>query len=413
MTFDEHLAREILASERVRIGILIRVVVALLVFFSVFAVLFRGTYLQFFAGPGGMLYAGAILVALLVYELAIRSVMGRWLEQGRSIRPGLRYLNALVETSVPSLMILALSQTGNPAYVMQGPAAYLYGVFIVLSTLRLDYRLSVFTGVVAAAEYVALCLHFGERAGIVGTPLGLPPFYLGKAMVLLLAGFAAAFVAHQLKRRVGNAFRAQEERQRIVASFGQQVSPEIVEALLRGGPGMESRRAVVCILFMDIRNFTPMVERMTPEEIVALQNSVFSVGIEVVNRHRGVINQFLGDGFMATFGAPVSGGEDCRNALAAARELVARLPMRVGIGLHVGEAVTGNIGSEQRKQYSITGDVVILASRIEQLNKEYDSRILASREVLAAAGEQNSGHATLGPVHVKGRNEPIEIYKLA
>src|SRR5688572_16418717 len=152
MTFDEHLAREILASERVRIGILIRVVVALLVFFSVFAVLFRGTYLQFFAGPGGMLYAGAILVALLGYELAIRSVIDSRLARGRSLPQGLRYLNALVETSVPSLMILAVSQAANPAHVLQGAAAYLYGVFIVLSTLRLDYRLSVFTGVVATVE---------------------------------------------------------------------------------------------------------------------------------------------------------------------------------------------------------------------------------------------------------------------
>ena len=166
-----------------------------------------------------------------------------------------------------------------------------------------------------------------------------------------------------------------------------------------------------------------MVEGKTPEEIVAFQNEVFGAAIEVVNRHRGIINQFLGDGFMATFGAPLTTADVCRNALAAARDLVARVAelsasgripaIRIGIGLHAGEAVCGNVGSALRKQYSITGNVVILASRIEQLNKEYGSQILASAEVIKAGGDQAHGATLIGPVQVKGRNEPIEIYRLA
>ena len=87
--------------------------------------------------------------------------------------------------------------------------------------------------------------------------------------------------------------------------------------------------------------------------------------------------------------------------------------MAIGIGLHAGEAVSGNIGSAQRKQYSITGNVVILASRIEQLNKDYGSQILVSREVLEAAGERAEAAAPLGPVRVKGREQPIELFRLA
>ena len=176
-------------------------------------------------------------------------------------------------------------------------------------------------------------------------------------------------------------------------------------------------------MFMDIRNFTPLVEKKPPEEIVAFQNVVFAEAVEIVNRNQGIINQFLGDGFMATFGAPLATGHDCTNALAAARELVAgtrRLseagripPITIGVGLHAGEAVCGNVGSALRKQYSITGNVVILASRIEQLNKDRGSQILVSGEVLAAAGEPPDGGQALGPVHVKGREAPIEIYRLA
>jgi adenylate cyclase len=229
--------------------------------------------------------------------------------------------------------------------------------------------------------------------------------------VLLLSGIVAGLVAVQLRRKIRRAFRAQQERERVISAFGQQVSPQIVDELLKQGPEIVSRRSFVCIMFMDIRNFTPLVENRSPEEIVALQNEVFGTAVEVVNRHHGVINQFLGDGFMATFGAPVSSGNDCSNALAAARELISKMKVRVGIGLHAGEAVTGNVGSAERKQYSVTGNVVILASRIEQLNKDFDSQLLVSSEVL----ERCAGHGAtaLGPVHVKGREQPIEIYKVA
>jgi adenylate cyclase len=117
---------------------------------------------------------------------------------------------------------------------------------------------------------------------------------------------------------------------------------------------------------------------------------------------------------MATFGAPVSTGDDCRNAVAAARELVTRIrQVKIGVGLHAGDAVSGNVGSELRKQYSITGNVVILASRIEQLNKKFGSQLLVSREVLARCGDAGEGAAPLGPVQVKGRQEAVEIYRVA
>jgi len=418
--FEEHFAREIIHSERTRMAVLAGVLAALLAVFALLSALYQEDYHQL--GMSGLFVkAGAAMLALLGYELAVRQVIGRWLREGRRIPEPLRYLNAFVETSFPTLLILLFARHTNPQYVLQGAAVLLYGVFIVLSTLRLDFRLSVFYGAVAAAEYLALCQAYLGTGGeaLAGTPFERAPFFLAKAAMLLAAGFAAGFVAHQIKRRAGNAFRAQEERQRIVSAFGQQVSPAIAEELLKHGPALESRRAFVCVMFMDVRNFTPMAERMAPEQIVAFQNAVFGEAIEVVNRHQGIINQFLGDGFMATFGAPLPTGADCRNALAAARELVGRVaalsasgripPTRIGIGVHAGEAVSGNIGSEQRKQYSITGNVVILAARIEQLNKIYDSQLLVSAEVLKTGGDLAHNAVPIGPVQVKGRDEPIEI----
>jgi adenylate cyclase len=413
--FEAHLAREIVQSERLRMAILAALFAAVMVLMVLFTLIFRDERIPFVRSPMTLALALAVSGAMVAYELGIRRVLLGMLRRGTMPPTELRFLNAVVETSVPSFLIMLVAREIAPLAVMQGPAAYLYAVFIVLSTLRLDFTLSVFTGTVAAVEFAALSFMYstGAETGIAAV-LGSTPFILGKAVVLLFCGIVAGLVAQQLRRRMTKAFEAAQERSRIVAAFGQQVSPAVVEELLRQGPEIASRRSFVCVMFMDIRNFTPLVERRSPEEIVALQNAVFGVAIDVVNRHHGVINQFLGDGFMATFGAPLATGDDCRNAVAAARELVARIhDVKIGIGLHAGDAVSGNVGSAARKQYSITGNVVILASRIEQLNKEYDSRVLVSREVLERCGDAGQGAALLGPVHVKGREDPIEIYRIA
>ena len=422
--FEERLAREIMRSERTRMAILAALLGALIVILSVFAVVFKEHVDSFFAKPRPVGFVIAVCALLLAYELLARRRLGRRLDSGKGLARALQFWNALVETSMPTALILVVSRDVDPAFALQSAAGYLYAVFIVLSTLSLDFRLSVFTGIVAAVEYVALSAVFVPGSEVAaGTPFMEPPFYVTKGIMLVLTGFAAGFVAREIKWRVIGVFRSFEERQRVVAAFGQQVSPEIVEELLRQGGRLESKRTYVCVLFMDIRGFTRLVQHRSPEEIVAYQNAVFGAAVEIVNRHHGVINQFLGDGFMATFGAPVATGRESANALGAARELlvavkalsdVGRIPaMSIGIGLHAGEAVSGNIGSEARKQYSVSGDVVILASRIEQLNKVYGSQLLASAEVLRDAAEAPAASASLGPVKVRGRDEPIEIYRLA
>jgi adenylate cyclase len=389
---------------------------AISVLFPLLVLLFREQYFDLF---GSHRFAVRIVVAclcLVAMELVAREVIRRRLARGAMPPQWLRYWNALVETSIPTLFIVLAARDVPPAYALEGPPGYLYAVFIVLSTLRLDFRLSLFTGAVAAAEYLVLAAAYLPQTG-------LPPFYVAKAVVFLLTGCAAAFVADEIRRRVVGVLRSVEERTRVVAAFGQQVSPEIADELLAGGGAMESRRAFVCVLFMDIRDFTRAVEHKTPQEIVAYQNAVFGAAVESINANRGVINQFLGDGLMATFGAPIATGRDCANALAAARSLLRQIaslsessvipPTRVGIGLHAGEAVVGNIGSQARRQYSVSGNVVILAARIEQLNKPYGSQLLCSAEVLRGAGEVAPAHAALGPVTVKGRDEPVELYRLA
>lgn len=412
--FDAHLAKEMVQSERLRTTILAVLFALIALLVALFTWAFRDSEVPFLRSPETLKRILLVMGGLILYELWVRAALGFMLRHDRSPPPALRYFNAMIETSVPTLLVHVLSREFDPAGVLQGPVVYLYAVFIILSTLRLDFWLSAFTGVVAAAGYGGLSFYYSaQAAGSAYATMLAPNFTLAKSIMLLLSGVVAGLVALQLRRRISRVFRTMRERERLLSAFGQQVSPAVAEEILRQGPDLPGRRSYVCVMFMDIRDFTRQVEHLPPEEIVAFQNRVFGLAAEVVNRHHGMINQFLGDGFMATFGAPVSAGNDCANALAAARELVSRIDTRIGIGLHAGDAVTGNIGSAERKQYSITGNVVILAARLEQLNKEYGSQILASREVLQQGGDAGQDAVSLGPVQVKGREEPIEVLRLA
>src|SRR6185436_1518232 len=150
LPFEERLTREILQSERTRMLILAGLSGSLVATFPAHA-LRSGIF-----GTAWALQVVAVFVLLASYELTIRQVVGRRLGQGKTLPRPLRFLNAFVETSVPSILILLGSRQVDPVYALESAAAYMYPVFIVLSTLRLDFRLSVFTGCVAAVEYVIL-----------------------------------------------------------------------------------------------------------------------------------------------------------------------------------------------------------------------------------------------------------------
>ncbi|MFC2103682.1 tetratricopeptide repeat protein, partial [Bacteroidota bacterium] len=262
--------------------------------------------------------------------------------------------------------------------------------------------------------------------------------------IILLLAIVLAFISYnryRLKKKANILLEEKnrleiESREKVLSMFGQQVSREIVNELLDDtsehnlvldelSPDMmesTSKRKYVCIMFLDIRDFTALVEKKEPEEIISYQNAVFGFMIEIINEYHGVINQFLGDGYMATFGAPASWSNDCQNAVDAAIEIITKvneksnsgeIPVtKIGIGLHAGNVVTGNVGTSLRKQYSITGNSVILASRIEQLNKKFKSQLLISEEVLHNISQDGINPESLGLVEVKGREEQMHIYKL-
>ena len=360
----------------------------------------------------------AIVGFLIVYLIAQRLLVAYLIKTRQGIPPVYPFITALIEISMPTAGLILAATYASPGSPVPLIPVFLYHVFIVLSALRLSLFLSLFTGAVAAIEFVLVSRFYLDRMNF------YRPIQVPVGISLLVLGAVTGFVGREIRKRMVEANKLAEERNNIVHMFGRHVSPAVVNELLASGSDLRSEKKSVCVMFLDIRNFTGFAEKKTPEEVVYYLEHLFDFMIEIVNRNHGIINKFLGDGFMAVFGAPISDGHNCLNAVQAAKDILLRLkveiaqgnvpPTRVGIGLHSGDAVMGSIGSSLRREYTVIGDVVNLASRIEKLNKEFDSELLISEEVKHDALSDNLSEAiAMGHVQVRGREEPIQIYQLA
>jgi adenylate cyclase len=199
-------------------------------------------------------------------------------------------------------------------------------------------------------------------------------------------------------------------------------SPAVAQYLLASDLRPLSQRATV--LFSDIRDFTRFCSGRTPDEILGVLNRYYMRMTPVVFRHGGVIDKLLGDGLLAVFGVPHPLPDDAPAALAAAREMVGELsglnaenrsrglpPIDIGIGIHRGEVVAGDLGGEQFLDFTIIGSAVNMASRIETANRKLGTRVLLSREVLEALPEPPSLRAREG-VSLPGYAEPVILYEV-
>ena len=423
--FEREFAVESLKSDRLRVTILIGALISAVVLLLLMSTVFMEQFQTAFRGNfRGFMTAVVIVFGInLSYLIIERVIIDRLIK--KQIQPStlLKYLSAFVETSIPTLGMIA-GALFLGVYTLFTPAAFIYPLFISLSALRLNVRLCIFTGAVAGIEYSLVSIYFIQQAsGIVEPVLTGIPQHVFKGFLLFLTGVVTGLVTLQIRKRILNSFHVVEERNRISRTFGEYVSPEVMGKLLDLKPDLRSENKNVCVMFLDIRNFTGFAEKRSPEEVVKYLESLFEFMIEIVNRHHGIINKFLGDGFMAVFGAPLSDGKDCANAVEAAKEILARvnqevesgtiLPTTIGIGLHAGEAVTGSIGSALRREYTVIGDVVNLAARIEKLNKRFDSQLLISEIVWQATNEVKTSAVPMGHVEVKGREQTIRVYQVA
>lgn len=215
-----------------------------------------------------------------------------------------------------------------------------------------------------------------------------------------------------------------QERARLKTSFARYVSHHVMEKILDSDTPLklEGERRKVTILFSDIRRFTQLSETLPPESIVQLLNEYFEGMIEVIFSHMGTLDKFIGDGIMVEFGAPLDDGKQEEHAVRAAiamQKELAKLrkkwvsenkpPFEMGIGIHTGEAVLGNIGSERRIEYTAIGDAVNVAARLEQATKILQTPILIS-ETTYLGCKDLFPFKDLGSMALPGRKEQINVY---
>lgn len=214
------------------------------------------------------------------------------------------------------------------------------------------------------------------------------------------------------------------ERERLRDAFGVYVSPEVANSVAQSGSNQPPRLVHASVLFADIRGFTTLSERLAPSEVVDLLNRYFAVVEPAIAKHGGWINKFGGDSLLAVFGTPTPLALDARHALAAALEMREVLeqfnleqqsrgeaPLKIGIGLHCGPLVAGTVGSQKRMEYTVIGDTVNLAARLQDATKNLDTEILVSADLATAALDTPWPEwARREPaLPVRGKLEPVEV----
>jgi adenylate cyclase len=365
-------------------------------------------------------YLFSIMVPFILFELWVHGAVTRHLKLHQDVPVFRRYLGALIETSMPTIALALHIDSMGPIEALGFVVPMTYFIFIILSTLRLDFWLSTFTGFVAATELFCMAM-FYHRAGSADPPPQLF-YHAARSLILLIGGMLAGAVGLQLRRQFEASILAATARDRITNLFGQHVSPQVVERLMAEGTTTESDIRRVAVMFVDFRSFTSGARDRPPQEVVDRLDGAFAVLVDILDRHGGIVNKFLGDGFLALFGAPLAADDAAHRAVAAAREMLVAndrvnkatsWPLRIGIGIHIGEVVAGSIGSPRRKEYTVIGDTVNFAARLEALNKEFNSQFLISADMHEALGDDCRDAVSLGEVPVRGYDRPVIVWQLA
>ena len=329
-----------------------------------------------------------------------------------------KVLTITVEATIPFICILIqslhlqLGEAYNNVYLIE------HIPFMLLSILYLRFWLCFYASLIAILGRLLLLFiisFFTEvEKQLLNESWGLTE--------ILLSGFIMGTIALLLRKMIESAIAVASEKTRLHDIFGRFVSKDVADQIVSKDLKIGGDNVNASVLFLDIRNFTHRSSTMTPEDAVAFLNQVFNFTVAEVEKAGGMVNKFLGDGFMAVFGAPLSLPNSCNSAVICAIGIFEKLQLfnvsrlgenvSLGIGINYGPMVAGVMGTNTRKEYTVIGDIVNTASRIESLNKEFSTSLLISQSVYDNLDANlKDQFESMPPTMVKGKDQPISIYK--
>jgi adenylate cyclase len=371
--------------------------------------------------PVPWVLAAYFAFTLLRLALAHRHRLPEWL----------RYASIVIDMALLLVLIWSfhLQYQQPPSFYLKAPTVLYIFIFIALRTLNFDARKVVTAGVVAVIGWLVLVVYvitIDPRDSMITHDY---VEYLTSNSILIGAEVdkvisilvVTGVLALAIKRNLGLLTYAVREgvSNEDLARF---VPAEVASLTKTSEDGVqvglgELREAT--ILFLDIEGFTTLSERLEPKRLVGTLNQFYAAVAEPLTRHDGAIVQFQGDAVLATFNAPRLNPEHAANAVRAALEIQALLatrtfgdgiPLRARIGINTGQVVHGLIGTPDRLGYTVIGDEVNLAARLEALNKDYGSSIIVSGETRVRAGQEHLAFTLLDEVTVRGRTTSTRIY---
>lgn len=369
------------------------------------------------------------LIFYIIYELLNQFVILRYLKKRKIYPSFFRFLNATLEITAPTILLAFFAIGTHSSYALLYTPVIFYYILIVLSTIQLNYYISFYIGFVAFIEYFLLSYYFIKKFPFeeFSTTVSFQYFF-NVSFSFFIIGTISSIVAYILKEYIKNALINYQEKNLIIKKFGQYVSSEIAEKIIKSSSENLIEKKFLTIMFLDIRNFTNFSEKHSSSEVVSLLNDFFEHTVDIINQHNGIVNKFLGDGLLAIFGLDTN--EEYKSslyALNASMEILRTIEnlkqnnpfykkndweFSIGIGINFGEVIVGDVGSKFRKEFTVIGDVVNTTSRIEQLNKKFNSKIIITSKVYENILKEGIpiSFKDKKTVLVKGKQKQITIY---
>lgn len=383
---------------------------------------------------------GLGLLAFAALGFGFRAIVGTPRE-----RPLYKYVFFTIDiAAIGAIFAFApLSQGGDVPQILVYRGIGIYYFFIVLgvAALTLSPRLLLWCGIAIVGTWWAVFAHI--TSGMARTlswgdlPLAssaeeyaalvLDPDFIAQGsrfeetITLMIAALLLAFAVHRARMMVRDWAKADLDRSRIADMFGQFVPASIVERLMGNRAALAPARQDATVLFLDIAGFTSLSEERSPEEVIAILNEVFDAAGECIGRRGGVVTNLQGDGLLAVFNVPGRLDDHAQAALEAAIDIAENVSDRrfrnveisVRVGLHTGPVAAGIVGSGHRQVYTVYGDTVNVASRLEQANKDHSTVVMASAATISSAAQAPAEFQQIGDVEIRGLTAPIGVYGMA